>query len=297
MRTDAKIGFAIGGVLLAVLTVYAIVVPKHKKTTPNTVTLVTPPQPADIAPVTPPMSAVGDTSAQSSKDVAPAPAVVSSNPVPPIAAGATDDGIFHPAKPMEMTKAGDEKSAAPFVDQTPIVDNVLPAPKSSRSTKGHSAEKPAAADDSSVAADDHPYVIKSGQTLSSIAAEVYGNSRFWVAIQRENKGLDANHLKVGSKIVLPDISPLRPGPIATVADDVEAPAMKVTAPGKTDAHSYTIKSGDTLYGISKRLFGTGRKADALYALNKTEIGPDKSRLKLGMVLKLPENSAVALAAH
>ena len=80
MRTDAKIGFAIGGVLLAVLTVYAIVVPKHKKTTPGTVTLVTPPAQSNptssgnsvapptpvvaenTAPVTPPITAMGDRS-------------------------------------------------------------------------------------------------------------------------------------------------------------------------------------------------------------------------------------------
>ena len=32
MRTDAKIGFAIVGVLLTVLAVYAVVIPKHAKT-------------------------------------------------------------------------------------------------------------------------------------------------------------------------------------------------------------------------------------------------------------------------
>ena len=42
MRKDAKIGFAIGGVLLAVLTVYVLVVPSHKKSpTRESVTLTT----------------------------------------------------------------------------------------------------------------------------------------------------------------------------------------------------------------------------------------------------------------
>jgi nucleoid-associated protein YgaU len=301
MRTDAKIGFAIGGVLLAVLTVYAIVVPKHKKSTPNTVTLVTPvpssPQTVDGTPLTPPMTAAGDTLAQAPKDVTPLPAPVTPAPAPTITAGANDDGIFHPAKPMEMTKADDQKPAAPLVDQTPIADAAPHTPKVSKTTKGHSIDKSAAADDSVASSDGHPYVIKSGQTLSSIAAEVYGNSRFWVAIQRENKGLDANHLKVGSKIILPDITPLRPDPIAMVADDVEAPAAKITSTAKSNGHTYIVKSGDSLYGISKRLLGSGRKADALYALNKDEIGPDKSKLKLGMVLKLPVTPAVALAGQ
>src|SRR5271170_3568498 len=43
MRKDAKIGFAIGGVLLAVLTVYVIVVPRHNNAiSPNAVTLSVP---------------------------------------------------------------------------------------------------------------------------------------------------------------------------------------------------------------------------------------------------------------
>jgi len=55
MRTDAKIGFAIGGVLLAVLTVYAIVVPRHNKRSANTVSLVvTPPAPSSDNSTTPP---------------------------------------------------------------------------------------------------------------------------------------------------------------------------------------------------------------------------------------------------
>src|SRR3978361_2567235 len=54
MRKDAKIGFAIGGVLLAVLTVYVLVVPSHKRSrTINGVTLVVPPGAAGGAADTP----------------------------------------------------------------------------------------------------------------------------------------------------------------------------------------------------------------------------------------------------
>ena len=63
----------------------------------------------------------------------------------------------------------------------------------------------------------------------------------------------------------------------------------------TDGHTYVVKSGDSLYRIARTVLGSGRKADALYALNKDVIGPDKSRLKLGMVLKLPESAAAGLA--
>jgi nucleoid-associated protein YgaU len=64
-------------------------------------------------------------------------------------------------------------------------------------------------------------------------------------------------------------------------------APRQIAESTTDARSYTVKPGDSLYGIAKRLLGSGRRADALYNLNKDVIGPDKSKLKLDMVLKLP----------
>src|SRR5262249_33570631 len=74
-------------------------------------------------------------------------------------------------------------------------------------------------------AKDRPYTIKSGDTLSSIATEIYGNPRYWVAIQRENKTINSNHLKIGEKIQLPDPSIVRPTEV--VADGgmaVEPPA-------------------------------------------------------------------------
>ena len=175
----------------------------------------------------------------------------------------------------------------------------MPKPVAKASKSHHVKEAPTTPEPidsgTSVASgDDHPYTIKAGQTLSKIASEVYGNSRFWVAIQRENKGLDANHLKVGSKIMLPDISPLKPGPIDTTS---EGQPMLASVTSVDDSKSYVVKSGDNLYGICKRLYGTGRKAKDLYALNESKIGPDKSKLKLGMVLTLPEAPTVQLVAQ
>jgi nucleoid-associated protein YgaU len=307
MRTDAKIGFAIGGVLLAVLTVYAIVVPKHKKTTNTTVSLVQPPPMTTtatdgvVAPMptipTPPMTSA-DAAVTSTKDTVTTPVVtptpstptsttplVDNTPTPPV------DG-FHPLiAPKGFTKS-DEKPGK-LVDGVYTPDNGVP-------TKAHKSSHTISPlpDDTADAStgNDRVYTIKSGQTLSKIAYEVYGNSRFWVAIQRENKGLDSNHLKVGSKINLPEITPVASSAV-TVADEEVAPESTHTAAVATNGHSYTVKSGDSLYGIARRLLGSGHKAEALYALNKDVIGPDKSRLKLGMVLKLPQGSSTELAVN
>jgi nucleoid-associated protein YgaU len=307
MRTDAKIGFAIGGVLLAVLTVYAIVVPKHKKTNNSTVNLVTAPGSSsststDTPSATPPIAAA-DTGSPSSamlvpaKDPTPAQPTTPTIPTPQVvdntAGGPGSIDGFHPLViPKDTAKADEQKSAK-------LLDGVFtPQGSTPRVAKAkHSDDVTQLPDDTDAAATaaDTLYTIKSGQTLSKIAYEVYGNSRFWVVIQRENKDLDSKHLKVGSKIKLPDISSVVPGPVTVSDEQVMPPSMSAAEPRRatpeaattTDGHTYTVKSGDSLYGIAKRLLGSGRKADAIYNLNIDVIGPDKSKLKLGEVLKLP----------
>lgn len=177
---------------------------------------------------------------------------------PPVASSTnklSDDGVFYPVKPGILMKNDDSKTVV-NADPPPLS---LPKQHSKIAHSKEAHPKPEVAD-SGVAAESgngHPYTIKSGQTLCSIASEIYGNSRFWVAIQRENKGLDANHLKVGSKIMLPDISPLKPGPITTVSD--EEPMMAAATSSEKSDHTYVVKSGDSLYGICKHLFGTGAR--------------------------------------
>lgn len=51
------------------------------------------------------------------------------------------------------------------------------------------------------------------------------------------------------------------------------PAIKVTAPANTSSggSSYTVVSGDTLWGISKRFYGSGAKYNIIYDANKDTI--------------------------
>jgi nucleoid-associated protein YgaU len=314
MRKDAKIGFAIGGVLLVVLTVYAIVVPKHKKSN-TTVSIVN--TPSTDTPSTPPLlsggNSTGNSGSSSSSTTTPpvdpvqpahTDATVGTTPpapvTPPDAIGNTP-----PATTDGVTKPDDVKTEK-TAEVTP--DHLLtpggPGPEThTKPTRTHTAQLDVPV--APPATGDRTYVVQSGQTLSSIASEIYGNPRFWVAIQRENKSINPGHLKVGEKINLPDITPIQPGGVEEAAD-VESPVNVVERPRtvtppstptvSSDAHSYVVKSGDSLYKIARTVLGSGRKADALYALNKDEIGPDKSKLKLGMVLKLPEAASARLAS-
>ncbi len=47
------------------------------------------------------------------------------------------------------------------------------------------------------------YTIRKGDTLWSIAQQVYGDGQRWQDIVNANPGLDPNKLRVGQKIVLP----------------------------------------------------------------------------------------------
>jgi nucleoid-associated protein YgaU len=320
MRTDAKIGFAIGGVLLAVLTVYAIVVPKHTAKKPGTVALVnTTPTGSDTP--APPSLAGTDTGTTAQPPVTPSHDAgatgTATHPLPgtpgtsdPIPGGGTGIG--------NGNTSGTGTGVATGGPSDPGI--IRPDDKStdgpSKPTTGTRLRvKPTPGDVAETSTSDRTYTIKSGQTLSSIAYEVYGNSRFFVAIQRENRGLDPMHLKPGTTIKLPDITPPTVEPVSDriippsgMVEDHVLPLVETTPShtprtsvlagamtGSNDGRTYTVKSGDNLYAIARKVLGSGRKADALYELNKDLIGPDKSRLKLGMVLKLPEATRTAIA--
>jgi nucleoid-associated protein YgaU len=298
MRKDAKIGFAIGGVLLAVLTVYVIVVPRHHNAiSPNAVTLSIP---ADM-PAGDTSNTPADTGGSAAKPAdnavahngsdgvnwerllngggGDAPPLMTANSVTPSTPVAKDGGITVPGT---TPASGVNVSSTPPVT---IASSTTPAGPSTRPTTPTVAvESPAKTHSVAAAAAGKQYTIKAGQTLSSIAAEVYGNSRFYVAIIRANPNISPNHLKPGTQIVLPNASEVNP----------EASPATVTTVERTPAaggRTYTVKSGDTLYAISKELFGTPKEAGTIYDLNKSIIGPNEARLKLGMVLKLPPEAA------
>lgn len=51
--------------------------------------------------------------------------------------------------------------------------------------------------------------------------------------------------------------------------------------------SYTVKTGDSLWAIAKRLLGSGSRWREIYELNKTVIGKNPNLIFPGQVLKIP----------
>ena len=145
---------------------------------------------------------------------------------------------------------------------------------------------------------------------------------------RANPTLNPNRMKVGTKLTLPATSDVKPA-TATAAGSATVTTATASADtndssgaagggiilasqasptidtivspdstGSSDSNGfYTVKKGDTLYGISKKLYGNLHEAAVIYSTNQTVIGPDRAKLKVGTVLQLPSTGAVEAATN
>jgi nucleoid-associated protein YgaU len=135
------------------------------------------------------------------------------------------------------------------------------------------------------------YVVKSGDNFSTIARDVYGNSHYYPHIMRANPDLDPAKLRPGMKINLPDPASVKPTESATPVVNPTTPTVNRTSTPKAEkplaADEYRVQSNDNLYRISVKLYGTPKRSDEIYELNKARIGDDPAKLKVGQILKLP----------
>jgi len=139
------------------------------------------------------------------------------------------------------------------------------------------------------------HVVQSGDTLSSIAEAVYGSANYYPHILRANPQVNPNNLKLGTVLNLPHVDEVKAtatpaergnGVVASIAPDVKIDSSR----------QYQVQSGDSLYKISLKLYGKSTYVERIYEKNKATIGSDPKKLKLGMILDLPEKTAVAAAA-
>jgi uncharacterized protein YkwD len=65
--------------------------------------------------------------------------------------------------------------------------------------------------------------------------------------------------------------------------------MSTTFASFTSAQTYTVQQGDFLSAIAQKFYGDGTEASwrKIYEANKAVIGPDPTKLQIGMVLVIP----------
>lgn len=120
------------------------------------------------------------------------------------------------------------------------------------------------------------YTVKEGDTLTSIAKHFYGPKGKWEAIQDANPGLNPSRLKIGATIKVP-----------TLEGAPSAGTRSAQATATANTTSYTVGDGDTLSGISEKVYGSQKHWEAIYNANKATIGSNPAALKIGMKLTIP----------
>jgi hypothetical protein len=123
------------------------------------------------------------------------------------------------------------------------------------------------------------YVVKSGDTLWSVAQAFYGSGYNYVDIASDNKLSNADELMEGSTITLPEVAvrvPLYEDLMATVENGDKTQAT----------NSYIVKKGDSLWNISVTVYGDGYGWTAIFDANKTIIA-DPGVIEPGWELTIP----------
>jgi nucleoid-associated protein YgaU len=118
-------------------------------------------------------------------------------------------------------------------------------------------------------------------------------------VLRANPGLNPNNLKPGLVINLPPAEEVKASAAAekSAKASAELAGAKMVDEVKIDAsRQYKVVSGDSLYKIGQKLYGSGLMGDKIYEMNRQVIGADPKRLKLGMVLELPQAPTAGTAA-
>jgi nucleoid-associated protein YgaU len=134
-------------------------------------------------------------------------------------------------------------------------------------------------------AEEKTYVVKKGDTLSSIASREMGGKAKWGELAKANEDVlhGSTALKIGMKLKIPGAAATAP---STEGTGGMLASRDVAATAPASEREYTVKSGDSLWGIAKHELGSETMLKDLKAANADVLKGGDS-LKVGMKLKLP----------
>lgn len=115
------------------------------------------------------------------------------------------------------------------------------------------------------------HTVAKGETLGDISKIYFGTTRNWKKIEAANPGVTSDSLKIGQKLVIPEI-------VGTTPEAASA------APSGGE---YTVKKGDTLGSIALSELGSKTRAKEIQDANP---GIDSRSLRIGQKLKIPGKS-------
>ncbi|MGE4563341.1 MAG: LysM peptidoglycan-binding domain-containing protein [Victivallaceae bacterium] len=202
--------------------------------------------------------------------------------------------------PAPMAAAADE-TAAPAAAPTAAVNEAVTEDKPLPSLDEAVPKKAAAASSAKkvVASTSGSYVVKSGDTIGSIA-KAHGIGYKTLLSANGMSEDDARKLKVGRKLVIPAkgatasmASTAAKAGKSTAAKSTAKPVAgaKTATPAAADGATYVVKSGDSIPKIAKQL---GVKATELMAANHMDEAATR-RLQIGQKLVIPGKAGAAAA--
>ena len=103
---------------------------------------------------------------------------------------------------------------------------------------------------------------------------------------RVERAISGGASEVGSLLDAPSTTVQR-SPVQRSEDETQAEGGGGDEGEAAAGESYTVVSGDTLWGIARSHLGSGRRWREIYALNGDVIGPDPNLILPGQVLHLP----------
>lgn len=196
------------------------------------------------------------------------------------------DAPVQPARPAPTT----ERLAARKPDAPPARTDQIASLASVATAPATNEPAPPAPRSGVLAPQFREVVVQPGQTLMSIAKQVYGDSRKWETIARANPRVDPLLVKAGMKLRVPlDPKNIQGLPVDGDAGRVEPPAAErqtARATPPASATQYVVKDGDTLGAIAKRTLGSSGAWQTLLDANKALISEPED-LRPGMTLTIP----------
>jgi nucleoid-associated protein YgaU len=326
MRKDVQIGFAVGGIFVAILIVYVLAVSGGKKKSEKVALVETPTaeqaKDATSTDSSPPTTAPSSNDPFKSSDSLastdhPAPSVPPEQAKPNASEEdkwmmALSKGSVPPMLTSTPAPDATAKSEKPATATPPPAAGIsgtnVPAPTEVTSTPARPLEvasAPATQPSRSTAsapAGSRTHVVQAGETITKIAEAAYGSANFFPHILRANPNVDAKRMRPGTVLVLPAESEVKAGLTASGSTEkAEANPSSPLAVSRTTVSidpktQYEVQPGDSLQKISIKLYGSMSKWQSIYDLNKALIGSDPAKVKVKQVLKLPEPPTVKAAA-
>ena len=124
------------------------------------------------------------------------------------------------------------------------------------------------------------YTVEKGDSLWKIASKFYGHGSSWRRIYEDNKLVikDPSRLYKGQQLIirLTNTAGCAPDPIVSLSDG-----------GALEGTVYRIQSGDRLWTIARRAYGSGKLWTLIYEANRDSIA-DPERIRVGQAINIPQ---------